>query len=102
MTEVTRILSAIDTGDPHAAAQLLPLVYDEAEPHLLAGYNGLKEHIDQMPEEVRGPRLGQATEWLVELYTVLGKAEEAANWRAERAKHRAKHPAAAPPPPEKK
>jgi RNA polymerase sigma factor (TIGR02999 family) len=29
MTEVTRILSAIEQGDPHAAAQLLPLVYDE-------------------------------------------------------------------------
>jgi RNA polymerase sigma factor (TIGR02999 family) len=29
MSEVTRILSAIDQGDPHAAAQLLPLVYDE-------------------------------------------------------------------------
>src|SRR5262245_3240576 len=29
MTEVTRILSAIDQGDPQAAEQLLPLVYDE-------------------------------------------------------------------------
>src|SRR5262245_13970748 len=29
MSEVTRILSAIDQGDPHAAAQLLPLVYEE-------------------------------------------------------------------------
>jgi RNA polymerase sigma factor (TIGR02999 family) len=29
MTEVTRILSAIDQGDPQAAAQLLPLVYGE-------------------------------------------------------------------------
>src|SRR5262245_55175050 len=29
MHEVTRILSAIDRGDPHAAEQLLPLVYDE-------------------------------------------------------------------------
>lgn len=29
MNEVTRILSAMDDGDPHAAAQLLPLVYDE-------------------------------------------------------------------------
>src|SRR5262245_39477169 len=29
MSEVTRILSAIDQGDAHAAAQLLPLVYDE-------------------------------------------------------------------------
>jgi RNA polymerase sigma factor (TIGR02999 family) len=29
MNEVTRILSAIDAGDPQAAEQLLPLVYDE-------------------------------------------------------------------------
>ncbi len=29
MSEVTRILSAIDQGDPHAAEQLLPLVYAE-------------------------------------------------------------------------
>jgi RNA polymerase sigma factor (TIGR02999 family) len=29
MNEVTRILSALDAGDPRAAQQLLPLVYDE-------------------------------------------------------------------------
>lgn len=29
MKDATRILRAIDEGDPHAAAQLLPLVYDE-------------------------------------------------------------------------
>ena len=29
MTGVTQILNAIDRGDPHAAEQLLPLVYDE-------------------------------------------------------------------------
>jgi RNA polymerase sigma factor (TIGR02999 family) len=29
MSKVTRILSAIEQGDPHAASQLLPLVYDE-------------------------------------------------------------------------
>src|SRR5262245_7565054 len=29
MSEVTRILSAIEQGDPSAASQLLPLVYDE-------------------------------------------------------------------------
>jgi RNA polymerase sigma factor (TIGR02999 family) len=29
MSEVTRILSAIEQGDPSAAAQLLPLVYEE-------------------------------------------------------------------------
>src|SRR5262249_5210482 len=29
MSEVTQLLIAMDQGDPHAAAQLLPLVYDE-------------------------------------------------------------------------
>src|SRR5262249_20640498 len=29
MNEVTSILSAIEAGEPHAAADLLPLVYDE-------------------------------------------------------------------------
>jgi RNA polymerase sigma factor (TIGR02999 family) len=29
MSDVTHILSAIEQGDPHAAAQLLPLVYEE-------------------------------------------------------------------------
>jgi RNA polymerase sigma factor (TIGR02999 family) len=29
VTDVSRILSAIQQGDPHAAEQLLPLVYDE-------------------------------------------------------------------------
>jgi RNA polymerase sigma factor (TIGR02999 family) len=29
MSEVTRILSAIEQGDPHAAEQLLPLVYNQ-------------------------------------------------------------------------
>jgi len=29
MSDVTQILNAIEQGDPHAAQQLLPLVYDE-------------------------------------------------------------------------
>jgi RNA polymerase sigma factor (TIGR02999 family) len=29
MSDVTQILNAIEQGDPHATAQLLPLVYDE-------------------------------------------------------------------------
>ena len=29
MSDVTRILDAAAQGDPHAAAELLPLVYDE-------------------------------------------------------------------------
>jgi RNA polymerase sigma factor (TIGR02999 family) len=37
VSEVTKILSAIDAGDPHAAAKLLPLVYDELR-KLAAGH----------------------------------------------------------------
>src|SRR5262245_1125912 len=37
MNEVTRILSAVEKGDSHAAAQLLPLVYDELR-KLAAGH----------------------------------------------------------------
>jgi RNA polymerase sigma factor (TIGR02999 family) len=37
MNEVTSILTAIEEGDPHAAAQLLPLVYDELR-KLAAGH----------------------------------------------------------------
>src|SRR5690349_7348780 len=29
MSDITRILTAIEQGDPHAADQLLPLVYEE-------------------------------------------------------------------------
>ena len=29
MTEASQLLNAIQQGDPHAAEQLLPLVYDE-------------------------------------------------------------------------
>ncbi len=29
MNNVTQLLNAIEEGDPHAASQLLPLVYDE-------------------------------------------------------------------------
>ncbi len=29
MSQITKIIHAIEAGDPHAAAQLLPLVYDE-------------------------------------------------------------------------
>ena len=37
MSEVTQILSAIEQGDPQAAEQLLPLVYDELR-ELAAGH----------------------------------------------------------------
>jgi len=37
MNEVTRVLGAVEKGDPQAAAQLLPLVYDELR-KLAAGH----------------------------------------------------------------
>jgi RNA polymerase sigma factor (TIGR02999 family) len=45
MSDVTRILSAIDAGDPQAADQLLPLVYDELRK--LAAARMVNERPDQ-------------------------------------------------------
>src|SRR5688572_14069148 len=42
MSDVTRILSAIDQGDSHAAAQLLPLVYGELR-RLAAAHMGREQ-----------------------------------------------------------
>ena len=49
MTDVTRILSAIEQGDPSAAEQLLPLVYDELR--------GLARHLlrQERPEHTLQP-----------------------------------------------
>jgi len=38
MTDVTQILSQIERGDPSAAEQLLPLVYDELRATSVAMY----------------------------------------------------------------
>jgi hypothetical protein len=43
--DVTRILSAIERGDAHAARQLLPLVYDE--PRRLAAQKPARENPGQ-------------------------------------------------------
>ena len=54
MHEVTRILSAIEQGDPSAAEQLLPLVYDElrklAAQKMDLYFNLLEEHEDIVAE----------------------------------------------------
>jgi len=50
MSEVTRILCAIEQGNPQAAEQLLPLVYDELRK--LAAWN--------MDQEKPGQTLGYA------------------------------------------
>jgi RNA polymerase sigma factor (TIGR02999 family) len=69
MSEVTRILSAIEQGDPHAAEQLLPLVYDELR-RLAA---------EKLAQEKPGQTL-QATALVHEAYLRLVDVEQAQRW----------------------
>ena len=69
MSEVTRILSAIEQGDEHAAEQLLPLVYDELR-QLAA---------QKLAQEKPGQTL-QATALVHEAYLRLVDVEKAQHW----------------------
>jgi RNA polymerase sigma factor (TIGR02999 family) len=69
MSEVTQILSAIEQGDPHAAAQLLPLVYDELR-RLAAA---------KLAQEQPGQTL-QATALVHEAYLRLVDVEKVQQW----------------------
>ena len=69
MTDVTRILSAIEQGDPSAAEQLLPLVYDELR-RLAA---------QRMVHEAPGQTL-QATALVHEAYLRLVDVEHPQQW----------------------
>jgi RNA polymerase sigma factor (TIGR02999 family) len=69
MREVTRILNAIEQGDPHAADQLLPLVYNELRQ--LAG--------QRLAQEKPGQTL-QATALVHEAYLRLVEVEKAQHW----------------------
>jgi RNA polymerase sigma factor (TIGR02999 family) len=72
MNEVTRILSAIEQGDPHAAAsQLLPLVYEELR-QLAA---------QKLAQEKPGQTL-QATALVHEAYLRLVDVEQAQHWNS--------------------
>jgi RNA polymerase sigma factor (TIGR02999 family) len=71
MTEVTRILSAIEQGDPHAAKQLLPLVYDELR----------KLAARKVAQEKPGQTL-QATDLVHEAYLRLVDSEKAQHWNS--------------------
>jgi RNA polymerase sigma factor (TIGR02999 family) len=71
MSEVTRILSAIERGDPHAAAQLLPLVYDELR----------QVAAQRMAREAPGQTL-QATDLVHEAYLRLVDVEQAQHWNS--------------------
>ena len=71
MSEVTRILSAIEQGDPQAAAQLLPLVYDELR-QLAA---------QRLAREKPGQTL-QATALVHEAYMRLVGGEQTQDWNS--------------------
>jgi len=69
MSEVTRILSAVEQGDPHAASQLLPLVYDELR-RLAA---------QKLAQEKPGQTL-DATALVHEAYLRLVDGDQAPHW----------------------
>jgi RNA polymerase sigma factor (TIGR02999 family) len=71
MHEVTRILSAVEQGDPRAADQLLPLVYDELR----------KLAARKLAEEKPGQTL-QATALVHEAYVRLVDVGQVGSWNS--------------------
>jgi RNA polymerase sigma factor (TIGR02999 family) len=71
MAEVTQVLSAIEQGDPKAAAQLLPLVYEELRKLAAA----------RLAQEKPGQTL-QATALVHEAYLRLVDVEKAQQWNS--------------------
>jgi RNA polymerase sigma factor (TIGR02999 family) len=71
VSDVTQILNAIEQGDPKAADQLLPLVYDELRK--LAG--------QKLAQEKPGQTL-QATALVHEAYVRLVDVKKAQNWNS--------------------
>src|SRR5262249_39862587 len=71
MSEVTRILSALEQGDPHAAAQLLPLVYEELR----------KLAAQKMAQEAPGRTL-QPTALVHEAYLRLVDGDKDPHWNS--------------------
>jgi RNA polymerase sigma factor (TIGR02999 family) len=71
MSDVTRILSAIEQGEPQAAEQLLPLIYDELR-QLAA---------QKLAQEKPGQTL-QATALVHEAYLRLVDVDQAQHWNS--------------------
>jgi RNA polymerase sigma factor (TIGR02999 family) len=71
MSEVTRVLDQIQQGDPHAAEQLLPLVYDELR----------KLAAEKLALERPGQTL-QATALVHEAYLRLVDVAKAQHWNS--------------------
>src|SRR5713226_4029359 len=73
MSDVTRILSAIEQGDPSAAAELLPLVYDE-----------LRQLATQRLAQEKSGQTLQATALVHEAYLRLVDVETVQHWDSRR------------------
>jgi RNA polymerase sigma factor (TIGR02999 family) len=73
MSEVTQILSAIEQGDPHAAGQLLPLVYE-----------GLRQLAAQKLAQETPCQTLQATALVHEAYLRLVDVDRAQHWNNRR------------------
>jgi RNA polymerase sigma factor (TIGR02999 family) len=73
MSEVTRILAAVERGDAHAAEELLPLVYNELR----------QLATSRMAAEAPGQTL-QATALVHEAYLRLVDVEKAQQWDSRR------------------
>ena len=71
MSDVTQILNAIEQGDPHAAEQLLPLVYDELR----------KLAAQKLTQEKPGQTL-QATALVHEAYLRLVDVDKGQYWNS--------------------
>jgi RNA polymerase sigma factor (TIGR02999 family) len=71
MNEVTQILSAIERGDPHAAEQLLPLVYSE-----------LRKLAEQRLAEEKPGQTLQATALVHDAYLRLVDVKKAQQWNS--------------------
>ena len=71
MADVTHVLSAIEAGDPHAAEQLLPLVYEELR----------KLAATELAQESPGQTL-QATALVHDAYIRLVDVEKVQHWNS--------------------
>src|SRR5271168_5406979 len=71
MSDVTRVLSAIQQGDPQAAERLLPLVYEELR----------RMAAQRIAQEKPGQTL-QATALVHEAYLRLVDAEKVQHWNS--------------------
>ena len=67
------------------AAYLGKKQFDQAEPLLMEGYEGLKEHQGDIPLPAR-IRLVEAVQRLIDLHSALDREDEVAKWKSELAK----------------